>query len=97
MNEIIANSKKRVAQSKREKRLNDRLAREEKRKEDAHRHYIIGELVSKYFPEVLSFKPGTKAKNKIEFAPLEAFLSALAAEEELMARLKEEAQDGFSS
>ena len=91
IDEVIANSKKRAEHARREKRLQDRLAREHKRKTDARRHYIIGELVTKYFPEVLYFEPRrTKAENAVEFKPLEALLAMLAADEELMAQLKKE-------
>lgn len=49
---------------------------------------IIGELVTKYFPEVLKFEPGTKAENAVTFEPLEAFLSELATDQELLKRIK---------
>ena len=85
IDEIISSSKKRAEQARQDKRLQDRLDREQKRKADARRHYIIGELVTKHFPEVLRFEPRrTKAENAVEFAPLEVLLSALTANKELM-------------
>jgi hypothetical protein len=66
---------------------NQRIA---KSNEDKRRNYIIGELVSKYFKEVLNFKRGTKAENSIEFAPLEEFISILANDRKLIEELKQE-------
>ena len=66
--------------------------REAKKKKDQRRNYIIGELISKYFPEVLKLEPGTKAENAITFEPLEVFLSILSNDKILMKRLKKAAK-----
>ena len=77
----------RMLRLQRVERRNQRIA---KSKEDKHRNYIIGELVSKYFHEILNFKPGNKEHNSIEFAPFETFLKILADDKNLMERLKKE-------
>ena len=87
--ERIARSEERIAKLKQQKRIEERKEREAKKKKDQRRNYIIGELVSKYFPEVLNLEPGTKAENTITFEPLEVFLSVLSSEQILMKQLKE--------
>ena len=87
--ERIAKSEERINRLKQQKKMQERKTKEASRKKDQHRNYIIGELVSKYFPEVLKLEPGTKAKNAITFEPLEVFLSILSSNEILMQRLKE--------
>ena len=87
--ERIAKAKENVARLERERRLELKKEREAKKKKDKHRNCIIGELVTKYFPEVLKLEPGTKSENAVIFKPLEAFLSELAADQELMKILRE--------
>ena len=86
--ERITRAKENVARLERERRLELKKEREAKKKKDKHRNCIIGELITKYFPEVLKFEPGTKAENAVTFEPLEVFLSELAADQELLKRLK---------
>lgn len=92
--ERIAKSKERTAKLEQQRRVELRQEREAKRKKDQRRNYVIGELVTKYFPEVLSLEPGTKAENAVTFKTLEAFLSALSADKELIKRLSEKANGG---
>ena len=87
--ERIEKTKEKVRQLERQKRVEQRKEREAKKKMDQRRNYIIGELVTKYFPEVEKFEPGTKVENDIIFEPLESFLSTLAADQTLMERLRE--------
>ena len=87
--ERITKAKENVARLERERRLELKKEREAKKKKDQHRNYIIGELVTKYFPEVLKFEPGTKAENAVIFEPLEEFLAELAANQELLKQLKQ--------
>lgn len=84
INERCANASKRADVAEHQQRVEQRKAHKEQKKITQRRCYIIGELVSKYFPEVEKFRPGTKDKNTVEFGPLEAFLSELAADRELM-------------
>ena len=89
-NEQIIAAKERAEQLKRQQGLQDNREKTIKRKTDSARQKIIGKTVSKYFPEVMDFKPRRTVKeNDIEFAPLADFLSALAADKEYVALLKE--------
>ena len=93
VNKEIANWERMLQQ----KRIETRIERISKRKEDNRRKLIIGDLVVKYFPEVSRFKPGTKAENIIEFKQLEMLLSILAADTKLMNKLKGEVNKKLSS
>lgn len=94
--ERIAKSKARTAILEQQRRVEQRQEREAKKKKDQRRNYVIGELVTKYFPEVLRFEPGTKAENAVTFEPLEAFLSSLCADLELIKQLSEKANMSVS-
>ena len=86
-------ARKREETKKLELQLKAKESREKskERKNDTRRQIIIGGIVVKYFPEVLMFEPKhNNAENNIEFAPLADFLSVLAADKELVARLKQE-------
>jgi bacillopeptidase F (M6 metalloprotease family) len=89
LNEKITKAKEKIAKLEYQRKVEKRHEREAERKKNSRRYYIIGELVAKYFPEFQRFEPGTKAENAVEFKPLETFLSVLAADQELMVRLKE--------
>ena len=91
--ERITKAKDRVAKLEQQRRLEERREREAKRKKDQRRNYIIGDLVTKHFPEISRFEPG----NTAEFAPFETFLSVLAANQGVMARLKGEVGQRLSS
>jgi hypothetical protein len=88
LNEKIVKAKDRIAKLEHQQRVEKRRTREAERKKNSRRYYVIGELVTKYFPEVQRFEPGTKAENAVEFKPLETLLSVLAADQELMLILK---------
>lgn len=96
LNEKITKAKDKVAKLEHQRRVEKRRTREAERKKNSRRQYIIGELVSKYFPEVQRFEPGTKTENAVEFKPLDTFLSVLAADQELMVRLKEKVKRKLS-
>ena len=88
--ERIAREREKLEHLKRQQRAHD--TREKKRHEaiSRDRQRIIGELVSKYFPEVLRFQPHrSNAENQIEFAPIEKFLITLTADTEYVSWLKE--------
>lgn len=89
LSERLTKAKDNVAKLEHQRRVEKRRTREAERKKNSRRHYIIGELVSKYFPEVQRFEPGTKAENEVEFKPLETFLLLLAADQEFIVQLKE--------
>lgn len=75
-----------------QKRLEQKRQREEKAKMDKRRNYIVGELVTRYFPKLSTIEPGTPDENKIRFAPLEAFLIELVSKEKLVKEITEKAQ-----
>ena len=85
--ERIARSKERTAQLEKQRRVELRKDREAKKKKDQRRNYIVGELVVKHFPELCRLEPGTKAENAVRFSSLEALLSVLADDQELMEEL----------
>ena len=90
VDELIIQSQERVEQLKRQKILRDN---QEKVKQEAittRRNMLIGELISKHFPEVLNIQPRrTKSENKIAFETLEVFVSMLADDKEYIERLKQ--------
>ena len=80
----------RISRLERLEKRNRRIAKDKERK---HRNFILGELVSKYFHDDVShLPPGTKAENAVVFAEFQTFLSIIAEDKELMARLKQEAR-----
>lgn len=91
--ERIINARNHVDEARKQQRLKQRQDREAQSKKDQRRNYIIGELVTKYFPIVLTFEPGTTAENAVRFKPLETFLSGLATDQEFMKKLTEAAQN----
>jgi hypothetical protein len=90
IDERIAKKMEAVEQLKRQRKA--RESREKKKQEaiDKDRQRLIGKIFSEFFPCVLRLRPSrVSADNQIEFAPLTDFLSALAADKELAARLNE--------
>lgn len=83
---------KHIAESQYQQRLVQKQAQDEQRRKAQRRNYIIGELVSKYFPEVCDIEPGSEAENKARFEPLEAFMAVLSADKELMEQLKKKSR-----
>lgn len=88
LDERIAKSKEHTAKLERQKRQEQKRKRSAKKKKDQRRNYIIGELVSHYFPEVLKLEPGTNEQNAVTFSSLESFLSVLASNQELIKQIK---------
>ena len=56
-NEIIKAQKQKFEQQNRRKRAQEKNDKEAQRKVDAHRNYIIGEIVTKRYPMALEFQP----------------------------------------
>lgn len=52
--ERTANANRRLTAAEQQKRLAHRNVQEAQRRKDSRRNYIIGELVTKYFPDILS-------------------------------------------
>ena len=87
--EKIEAARKRVAQLERQKRAQEIREKKARERINTRRNIIIGKMVEQYFPEVLEFIPRrTEAETKVEFAPLEHFISMLAADIEYVERLK---------
>lgn len=83
---------KRITESQHQQRLAHKQAQDKQRRDAQRRNYIIGELVSKYFPEVCDIEAGTEAENKVRFEPLEAFMAVLSADKELVEQLKKKSR-----
>lgn len=89
LEERIAKSKARTAKLEQLRRAELRKEKEAEKKKSQHRNYIVGELVTKYFPEITDLEPGTKAENMVRFEPLEKILSALSTDTQLVNQLKQ--------
>lgn len=97
----IREAQETCAKLEQQRRVALRKEQEAKRKTGQRRNFIIGDLVTIYFPVVQKYMPGTKAENRIRFEPLEAFLYVLSHDDQLVellcnqsARLMEEDPDG---
>jgi len=89
INEKIKKEKEEIEQSRRRTEL--QTIREQKKQEKTiiRRQIIIGQMVQKYFPEVLNFQlHPTVKENKIEFMSLENFLYLLSTDKEYIEKLK---------
>lgn len=84
IDERLALAKARVNQLEKEKKLELRKERELKRKKEQQRNFIIGELVAKYFPQVLNLEPGTRNENATVFQPVDKLLSTLSTNQEFI-------------
>lgn len=89
--ERIQEANKRITESMYLQQLAQKQAQDEKLEEIQRRNCIIGELVGKYFPEVREIEPGTPDENEDRFQLVEAFLAALANDQELVEQIKKKA------
>ncbi len=87
-----ANADRRIYGSELERRRKDQAEKNAQARKDHSRNFIIGELVAKYFPEVLDLEPGTKEENMVNFEKLEAFLYVLSTDYELVRELRDRAE-----
>ena len=83
--------KKQIEQLERERRIEDRNNREAQEKIRKKQYYLIGELVSKYFPEILCLNSEQANEDDFSLKPLESFLSVLSTDQELVHQLKQRA------
>lgn len=90
LEERIAKSKAQTAKLEEQRRIKMRKEREAKKKKDQRRNYIVGELVTQYFPQILNLEPGTKSENAVTFQPLKMFLSELAGDQKIVESLAKE-------
>ena len=91
LDDRLTKAEEKVAQIKQQQRQKELRVLEAQRLKDQRRNIILGELISKFFPEVLRYEPGNPAKNAVEFAPFAAFLAALADNQDILAQLKDDA------
>ncbi len=73
----------------RQKRIERKKLRKEQKKIDSRRNYIIGEMVVKYFPELVRITPGTKTENAVKFSGFEKFLQTVSADATMMELFRE--------
>lgn len=92
ISEKIQQTKKKADMLERKRKVQQKQQREAEKKLTQHRNYILGELVTTYFPEVTSLTPGTEIDNVKIFMPIKAFLSALSSDKQLMKELKSRAE-----
>ena len=75
-------------QLKNRKKMKERREQEAKRKIDIHRNIIIGELVCRYFPDVMKYQPQrSKSVNTEVFKSFESVLKVIASDTELLAHI----------
>ncbi len=79
-NKNIDKLKQEIEKLKRQKRIECRKLREEQKKIDSRRNYVIGEMVVKCFPELSKIMPGTKTENAEKFSGFEKFLQTVSAD-----------------
>lgn len=89
--ERTSNANRRIVAAEQKKRQEERAAQEAQRRNDSRRNYIIGELVTRYFPSLREYEPGTDTENKSRFEPLEAFLYVLSTDYDLVRELQDRA------
>ena len=84
-NDHLKKSMHRIKQHKNQKALQQRKEQEAQRKLDTRRFIIIGELVCKYFPEMMNRQPQRKKSDTArEFADFENTLRLLASNRSLL-------------
>jgi hypothetical protein len=97
LEERIAKASEKYDQLMRQKKSKEVQDRKKKMAADKKRELIVGGIVVKWFPEILSLQPRlTNAENQTEFASLENILSLIAADTEYLNRLKEMTREQMS-
>ena len=89
--ERSANADKRIRAAEQRRRQEERREQEAQKRQDRRRHYIIGELVARYFPTVQEYESGTYDEDRTRFEPLEAFLYVLSTDPDLVDELRDRA------
>ena len=87
----IGGARQKLEETKRQQRIAERAERAEKKKQRQRCIYQIGELVTCYFPELVQTEMEPSA-DRTEFSELEGVLSVLAADRELVDRLRARAR-----
>ncbi|MBD5472846.1 MAG: type IV secretory system conjugative DNA transfer family protein [Lachnospiraceae bacterium] len=81
----------------RQKRITDRNNREAQEKKRKRQCYLIGNLVSNYFPEILCLESDGTDETTISLNFLESFLLVLSEDKELMEQLNQKAKNRAQS
>lgn len=89
--ERTANANRLIAAAENQRWQEERAAQDAQRRKDSRRNYVIGELVTRYFPSLREYEPGTDTENKSRFEPLEAFLYVLSTDYDLVRELQDRA------
>ena len=86
-----ANADKRVNAFEQQRRQEEWREKDAQKRKDQRRNYVIGELVTRYFPTVREYEPGSNEENRTRFEPLEAFLYVLSIAPDLVEDLQDRA------
>ena len=89
--ERTVKANERIDAAENRRRQEERATQEAQRRRDSRRNYVIGELVTRYFPSLRDYEPGTDTENKSRFEPLEAFLCVLSTDYDLVRELQDRA------
>ena len=89
--ERTVKANERIDAAENRRRQEERATQEAQRRRDSRRNYVIGELVTRYFPSLREYEPGTDTENKSRFEPLEAFLYVLSTDYDLVRELQDQA------
>lgn len=89
--ERSANADKRIRAAEQRRRQDEWREKDAQKRKDQRRNYVIGELVTRYFPTVREYEPGTNAENLARFESLEAFLYVLSLDPDLVDDLQDRA------
>ena len=87
----IGGARQKLEENKRQQRIAERTERVEKKKQRQRCIYQIGELVTHYFPELVQTELEPSA-DSTGFSELKGVLSVLAADRELVNRLRARAR-----
>ena len=87
----IGGARQKLEETKRQQRIAERTERAEKKKQRQRCIYQIGELVTHYFPELVQTELEPSA-DSTEFSELKGVLSVLAADRQLVNRLRARAR-----
>lgn len=89
--ERTANAQKKAQDEVRKRKQEEHTAKQTQKRKDQRRNCVIGELVTKYFPSVREYEPGTSDENQTRFEALEAFLCVLSTDQDLVNELQKRA------
>lgn len=89
IDEKIIKTEERLKKIKQDLRLEQRRKKEQEKKINQHRYFVVGEMFVQFFPQCLNLNPGKKEENATVFKPLGKFLLELSTDEKWLTRLNE--------